>query len=108
MKDRGIQIAGSLLGLTVLGTLIWYGRSPRLLLAGVVYLMAATYVAFVSVTLATSLRTRKRRSIPCSGSFVFSSEPDRDPHPEAYPESYGEKKIQFARVGNVRMVTISR
>jgi hypothetical protein len=61
MENSGLQRAGSPLGLFILGTLVWYGVSPRLLLAGVLYLVAATYLAFVCVFLATSLRTKLGR-----------------------------------------------
>jgi hypothetical protein len=61
MQNSGVQRAGSILGLFIFVTLVWYASSPRLLLAGVLYLMAATYIVLFSVFLATSLKTKQRR-----------------------------------------------
>ena len=64
MGLRAIQRAGSLLGLIILVTLLWYGRSARLLLAGVLYLIAASCLSSICVLQAISLRAKQRKGIP--------------------------------------------
>jgi hypothetical protein len=58
VETKDIQRTSSFLGLFVLVTLIWYGRSAHLLLAGVPYLIAASCICGF---LAASLRIEQRR-----------------------------------------------
>jgi hypothetical protein len=64
MELKSIQRAGSFLELCILVTVVWCSGFPRLMLAGVLYLIAATYLSIFCVFLATSLRTKQRRGTP--------------------------------------------
>jgi hypothetical protein len=60
MRYKTIQRGGTLLGLFVLLTLIWNRRSGNLL-AGAVYLIAATFVSSISVSPATIVQSKERK-----------------------------------------------
>ena len=64
MKINRIRNAASILELFIFGTIVWCGGSPRLILSGILYLIAAVFLALFCVSLATGLHLRQRRSTP--------------------------------------------
>lgn len=64
MEHKNVQRAGSFLEFCIFITFVWFGGSPRLVMAGAPYLTAAMCVALVCVILATRLRTKERSGTP--------------------------------------------
>jgi hypothetical protein len=61
---KGIERAASFLGLSILALVAWYGSSTRLMVAGALYLVAATSLCVVCLLLTSGLRAKRRKGIP--------------------------------------------
>ena len=64
MGDSAIQRGSSVLLLFDLATMVWYGGSSHSLLAGVLYLLAASYLALICGLTVTRWRKKLRRGTP--------------------------------------------
>lgn len=71
MRLQGIRNLGSLLGLLVTATVIWYRNSPGALVAGIAFLMAADILCLMCVIQAVKLRTRKGTALESGSSFIY-------------------------------------
>jgi hypothetical protein len=63
MRLKNLQLAGSLLSLSILAMLVWYRSSP-LYLPGALYLVAAGYLNLFAVVLVAGLRKKQRSGSP--------------------------------------------
>src|SRR5437016_3554197 len=64
MQLKNIRWAGSLLGLFIIGVLVWYSRSAVPLLPGALYLIVASWLNVLSLFFATTLQAKQRRCTP--------------------------------------------
>jgi hypothetical protein len=58
-----IERAGSLLGLIILASIAWYGRSDRVVVDGALYLVISSCLCLVSVLLAAITEARRRQGV---------------------------------------------
>lgn len=64
MRDSTIRRGSSVLLLFNLATMVWYGGSSHSMLAGVLYLLAASYLALICGLTVTSWRRKQERGTP--------------------------------------------
>jgi hypothetical protein len=70
MKARSIERAGFILGVVILGAVVWYGHSDRLTLEGALWLMLASCLDLLSLLLSVSLRVKRGRNLPAPSGWV--------------------------------------
>jgi hypothetical protein len=67
---RGIERAGSLLGVVILTTTAWYGRSDRMVVDGALYLVIASCLCLASILLGAIVGAKQRRGIADASDWI--------------------------------------